>query len=296
MRPGPVLAKRALVAKIEVTSAPAPLIDLIAEVCFENGWSGTVSEARELAERWASQVLTLMTQEYNELCRLGRPTSFAFNSSSTTYIQGSSFLEPGDVGAVRSAKTSRAQFSDYAAALAKLTPREFECLCVGILRVLGVDDAVLTPRSGDEGIDFYGRLRLEKHIFADQRLPGLQRQLVVWLVGQAKHYRTGKVSTPEIRDLVGAVQLARGRAFASGDEQKYSDLVVRVCDPVFYLFFTTGRLSADSWMLLERSGVIGMDGEMVSAFLADHSVGVADEKFNEAGFRRWLTDDGRLKC
>jgi hypothetical protein len=64
---------------------------------------------------------------------------------------------------------------------------------------------------------------------------------------------------------------------------------------VFYLFFTTGRLSSNSWALLERSGVIGMDGEMVSAFLADHSIGIIDSEFSETEFRKWLTNDGKMQ-
>jgi len=211
--------------------------------------------------------------------------------SSPTYIQGIAFVEPRDSAELRMAKISRAQFKSYGAVLQGLTPREFEALCVGVLAVMGVDSPVLTPRSADEGIDFYGRLRLEKHIFADKPLPGLQRQLVAWLIGQAKHYRSGQVSTPEIRDLVGAVTLAKGQAFGSGDD-KYKDLSVRVCDPVFYLFFTTGRLTSNSWALLERSGVIGMDGQMLGAFLADHAIGVVEGTFHQPTFSDWLAQFG----
>jgi restriction endonuclease Mrr len=202
-------------------------------------------------------------------------------------IQGIAFTEPRDSAVVRAAKLSRAQFKSYMEVLGNLTPREFEVLCVGVLNVIGVDYPVLTPRSADEGIDFYGRLRLEKHVFSAMPLPGMQRQLVAWLVGQAKHYKKGQVSTPEIRDLVGAVHLARAHAFGSGGE-KYQDLSVRACDPVFYLFFTTGRLTANSWTLLECSGVVGMDGQMLGAFLADHTIGLIEGQFQERAFRDWL--------
>ncbi|HYG97623.1 MAG TPA: restriction endonuclease [Terriglobales bacterium] len=292
MKRGPALVSKILIAEFEVTAQPRPLVELISETCLGQGWVTTMAEARETAERWLPQVTSSMQREYSELSKTGRFVPFAFNSSSPTYVQGFAFVEPRDGEEVRAAKQGRAQFKSYAAALEQLTPTEFESLCTGVLAIIGVDEPILTPRSADEGIDFYGRLRLEKHIFTDKPLPGLQRQLGVWLIGQAKHYTKGQVSTPEVRDLVGAVNLAKGHAFGSGEDDKYKNLAVRVCDPVFYLFFTTGRLSANSWTLLERSGVIGMDGQMLSAFLADHAVGVADGRFDEPSFREWLGRKG----
>lgn len=148
---------------------------------------------------------------------------------------------------------------------------------------------MLTAFSADEGIDFYGRLHLEKLILPRAAFPGWQRQLSVWMVGQAKHYFEGKVSTPAIRELVGAVMLASKHAFGSADD-KYQELTIRACDPVFYLFFTTGRLTSNSWKLLDRSGAIGMDGEMLGSFLADRGVGMEAGRFDRALFDSWLSN------
>jgi hypothetical protein len=238
------------------------------------------ADAREAAERWTPQIVEILRQEESELARVGRFAPYTFNSSSPEHIQGSAFIEPRDSEELKTAKRNRAQFKSYENILKELTPREFEMLCAGVLDVLGVDAPILTPSSADEGIDFYGRLRLEKHIFPDKHLPGLQRQLIAWMIGQAKHYQSSLVSTPEIRDLVGAIHLAKSHTFGSG-ENKYNDLSVRACDPVIYLFFSTGRLSANSWTLLEKSGVVGMDGQMLAAFLADHQIGMKDAAFDE---------------
>jgi hypothetical protein len=294
MKPGPVLASRSLQARIDVSASPRKITDHLSEICIQNGWAPNTAEAREIAERWAPQVVDILRQEYNELARKGRFAPYAFNSSSSDYVQGCAFVEPRDSEELKAEKRKRAQFKSYEAILETLTAREFEMLCVGVLNVIGIDDPILTPSSADEGIDFYGRLRLEKHIFADRQLPGLQQQLVAWLIGQAKHYKAGQVSTPEIRDLVGAIHLARSRAFGSG-ANKYNDLTVRACDPVFYLFFTTGRLTSNSWILLERSGVVGMDGQMLAAFLSDHSVGMNGGVFDEQRLRAWVARfDGAL--
>jgi len=287
MKPGPVLASRFLQARIDVSARPRRVVDLISEVCLENTWVTNSADAREMAERWEAEVIEILRREHSELARVGRFAPYAFNSSSPGHIQGCAFIEPRDSEELQAAKRNRAQFESYEDILERLTPREFEMLCVGVLAVIGVDVPVLTPSSGDEGIDFYGKLQLDKHIFSDKRLPGLQRQLITWLIGQAKHYRTGQVSTPEIRDLVGAIHLAKGHAFGSSKD-KYSDLSVRACDPVFYLFLTTGRLTANSWTLLERSGVVAMDGQMLAAFLADHAVGMKNGIFEERDLRTWI--------
>lgn len=123
---------------------------------------------------------------------------------------------------------------------------------------------------------------LENEIF-----PGVRRQLSAWMIGQAKHYSTGDVSTFEIRDLVGAIELAKGQAFGAAGE-KYADLDLRVCDPVFYLFFTTGRITLNSWRLLAKSGVAGMDGSMVASFLADHAIGSHNGTFQDYLLKKWI--------
>jgi len=289
MKPGPNLIVKELFARIDVSAAPEPIVEIITKLSLSLGWHSGPTEAREAAEKWQSGVETLLRHEISELTRTGRFAPLAFNSSSPAHVQGSAFIEPKDPPDLKAAKTNRAAFKSYSTALKELTPRQFEALCAGILSILGVDEPVLTPSSADEGLDFYGRLHLEKHIFRDLQFRGVERQLGIWLVGQAKHYVKGDVSTPELRELVGAVQLAKGHAFGSGRE-KYQDLNIRVCDPVYYLFFTTGRLTTNSWTLLDRSGVIGMDGEMVAIFLADHGVGLVEGCFNDQAFKEWLTN------
>jgi hypothetical protein len=90
--------------------------------------------------------------------------------------------------------------------------------------------------------------------------------------------------------LVGAVELAKGRAFSAGNDEKYADLKIRVCDPVFYLFVTTGYLSGYSWRLLKSSGVVGMDGEMIAALLADCAAGLTNQGVTDVALKQWCTN------
>jgi hypothetical protein len=287
MKRGPSHLARSIASRIDISAPPTSVAEWGAEICLDLGWHANTADAFEAAERWAPQVLVLLRRELDELCKFGRFAVYAFNSSSSDLIQGSAFIEPCDSEELKTAKTKRAHFVSYLNTLRELTPRQFETLCAGVLNQLGVQEPVLTPYSADEGLDFYGRLSLEKRLLPDVVFPGLQTQLGVWMIGQAKHYSVGKVSTPDIRDLVGAVTLAKGRAFGSCGE-KYKDLTIRVCDPVFYLFFTTSGLSSDAWTLLERSGVVGMDGHMLSAYLAEQGIGLTEGTFDKAALMSWL--------
>lgn len=287
MKPGPSLARKVLPEFISITSEPLPAVEWLTYICIAQSWFSSGAEAREAAERWEDRFLSLLRDEVSELNRLGRFSQYSFNSSSEYMLQGACFVEPRDPDDVKEAKTRRAQFSDYTSVLSELTPEEFEAMCVGILELIGVKDPQLTSYSTDEGIDFYGRLQLEEHILLEDRFPSVQRQLSAWMVGQAKHYKLSQVSTFDIRELVGSVELAKGRAYSSVNS-KYPDLEIRVCDPVFYLFFTTGRISSDSWRLVDHSGVVGMDGEMVAAFLADRGVGTTNEGFDNSLLSDWL--------
>lgn len=290
MRPGPSAASKVLPELINVSDPPRSAKEWLVDICMRKGWAEHESEALEQTERWRDAFLQYLTRDLNELRKLGRFSYFEFNSSSPYYIQGSAFVEPKDAEDLASAKRRRARFEDYVEVLEGLSPDDFELLCTGILRILGVKKPRKTPYSADEGIDFYGRLDLEGIILENSLLPSVDKQLSSWMIGQAKHYQSIPVSTPDIRDLVGAVELARGRAFASGDvENKYRDLAIGVCDPVFYLFFTTGRITIDGWKLLDVSGTVGMDGHMLAAFLADHGVGIDRENnFNSGLFVEWI--------
>jgi restriction endonuclease Mrr len=108
------------------------------------------------------------------------------------------------------------------------------------------------------------------------------------VVGQAKHYLSTRSGTPEIRDLAGAISLGRAGAYG-GVESAFHDMHIRVADPVFALFVTTGSISSNGWRLLERSGIIGVDGEMVAAFLADRGIGPDNADLDKAVFCEWLS-------
>lgn len=287
MKPRIRHAVRNLIATFPVDSPPMPAIDWLARIYSSNNQDANLADAREFAEKYEQEFLTDLRAEVSQLNRLGRFCPVEFNNSSENLLQGVAFIAPRDARDVKTQKKHRAQYKEYEAEIAQLDPGDFEALCAGLLATLGVDEPKLTPGSRDEGIDFYGHLSLESRILPKKLFSGVESQLKVWMVGQAKRYRTTQVSTSDIRNLVGAVDLAKGHAYGATDK-KYQQLRLRVCDPVFYLFFTTGTISLDGWQLLERSGVVGMDGHMIAAFLADQKIGAVRGKYSRSMFVKWI--------
>lgn len=149
-----------------------------------------------------------------------------------------------------------------------------------------MEEEFVSRRSADQGVDFFGRVPFGEIMKPSAIGSGAERQLKLWLVGQAKNYSASQVSTKDIRELVGSVNLARSKTYA-GSIDPLSKLEMRTCDPVFFLFFTTGKLSKDAWSLLSKSGVVAMDGAQLAVFLADHGVGVVNGRFDEVEFRNW---------
>jgi hypothetical protein len=250
------------------------------------GWYASRDDAAEAASRWEKAFILLLKAELNERVALGQFCCYAFNESDDSVIQGRAFISHSDDDRLRQEKLMLCQHVALIEAIRKVSPATFEKVCAGILLELGLQGKV-TQYVGDEGIDFYGQLSLEKYLGGATRFPNVERQLTVWVVGQAKQYAKNRVSTPNIRELVGAASLARARVFA-GKQEKYPELQIRVCDPFFCFFITTGELSRDSWRLLKRSGVIGMDGPMVASLLARAGVGFCDGLFDGALFRDWV--------
>ena len=288
MRPGPTRLAQLLFEVVPLSASPRAVDEICAEVIQEQGWETTALTALESAERWSKGTLARVRQRLSEFAEVGRPAAITFNSSSDYLIQGACFVEPGDPPDLINKKQRRLRSAKYAGLFRQLTPDEFEVLCAKLLNCLGVEDAEVTRHSADEGIDFFGRVRFEDLIPTPDLTTTVQKQLSVWLVGQAKRNVRTNLGTPVVRDLVGAVQLARAGVHAH-DLSPFANLKIRVADPVIAIVVTTGSLSTDAWNVLKRSGVVGMDGEMVAAFFADRGVGPNPDDVDLAQLRAWLT-------
>lgn len=291
MRPGPSLAVTLVPRYLDLTDKPIRARDLLQRIAQNEGWIADTDELVERAETWEPLFLRRVRAELSELNKLGRFSAFAMNSSDPNHLQGSAFVEPRDSPAIAATKNKRAHMAEYSIALAALSPSEFEVLCAGVLSLLGAESVRVTPYSADDGIDFYGVVRRRRT--PDRGLGGavfdLSQQVSIWLLGQAKHYSRAHVGTPDLRHLVGSVELAKSGVSGSAN-RRYEDLKIRVCDPTLVLFFTTGTVTSAGWRVAESSGVVTLDGEMLASLLAENEIGVKDGRYSDTAFSAWIRE------
>lgn len=272
MKPGPRICLDKIEEALNVDAAPIRLFDLITEIIIANGWSSSGDDAAEKGEKWLPFIKKTIESNIQRSgsSKFGHTYDICFNSLSDDFVQGVCFSENGESADVAEAKRKRAKYVGIIKLIDDLDPDEFEALCGKILELLGVETPLVTRHSSDQGIDFFGRWKLESVISDGVLPPAAERQLQSWVVGQAKAYRRTKISTDAIRELVGSVELAKSKTFAvSGNP--LSGLDVRPCDSIFSMFITTGVVSKDSWKLFENSGVVVLDAELLGIFLADRS-------------------------
>jgi hypothetical protein len=286
MPPGPVEAVRLIETVVSIIGPPRPTRNVLLDVIVTSGWLAG-SDAAEKAELWLDRFTIRASFAITEAEQSGRYLPFCFNSSGNDFLQGSCYVEPGDSAEVAEAKRKRSQTLSIFEHCRRMTPRAFEILSGKILNLLRVEKSVVSRRSADQGIDFFGRVPLGQILKPEIINPGAEKHFSVWLVGQSKHYPNTRITTAEIRELVGSVELARAKVFA-GSRDPLDELRVRVCDPIIYLFFTTGQFSRDSVALLNRSGVLSFDGLQIGQFLADHGIGIANGIFDSVAFDTWL--------
>jgi hypothetical protein len=110
--------------------------------------------------------------------------------------------------------------------------------------------------------------------------------------GPAKHYPNAAIGPDFIRELVGAIALARYKVYSSNHDL-FEDLQLRAFNPLLAMIFTTGRLTSGARQLAERAGIIARSGEQLAVFLADRGVGMrvdarGDTCFDRHAFRCWL--------
>lgn len=276
--------------RVGIADRPREVKRLITECIISDVPALTKDAAAELAEKHSHTVI----QEVYKKISSETDSYFGYayhitiiEAASGFYISGSCCDKSSDTLQVREDKRNRARRFLYEVLISGLTPRQFEAFCGKFISLLGVKDPIVTPSSNDQGLDFIGKWTIGE-ILNKSSLPiAAERQLNIWLAGQAKAYKKTKLNTSEIRELVGSIELARSKAYSSVDHA-YNSLNIRACDPVFYLFMTTGDTTKGVRTLLEKSGVIFFDAQLLGLFLADRLGQIFPNGPNQTEFENWL--------
>lgn len=285
---GPVAAASRLDKNIAVDAPPKKLSQILTDL-IEKENAVDQLEAADIAQRWYSRFEKRARHDIYKAEEEGGFLKYAFNSANEDFVQGACFVERCDSELIKIEKAARAKQERYLEFYKDLTPLRFEKLCGKVVSLLGVSNPSVTKSSSDQGVDFFGELPLGRLLSPKEISPGAEKQLAVWLVGQAKHFVRTSVSTKDIRELVGSIILARSKVFA-GQRDPLSDLKMRVCDPVIFLFITTGRFTRDSRELLMRSGVVALDGIQLSVFLADNLAGQNGGELTLDTLENWIDE------
>lgn len=286
MAPGPAAAADWVINCLPRAHPPTDPESLIVQIGEELGWFQSPEEAQEKAELWRKRFLNRLRLAINDPERRGRPTRFEFNSVEEEAIQGACFVEPGDSDDLRASKGRRVYIDEYLALIRGLTGRQFEGVCRGLLALIGCEAPILTPRGNDQGIDFHGRLEMRGRLNMAYVQPAFDEALHAWIIGQAKQV-AGNVGTPEIRDLIGSVEIAL-RGISADEGRALTGLEMRPFDSVWRFFVTTGDFSRDALKLINASGLMGIDGLSVAAILADHAVVNGTHGVDPALFDAWV--------
>lgn len=280
---------RAIEQIVSPDFSPAPL-RRVAATALRTKYSFSIEYCEEYADKNFSEIRDEIRQREFAAANdyFGYFYHLKINELNEEYVQGACFVQKSDSPQVAQAKKRRSRFARLAQYIEFLSPEEFEHFCGRILKLIGVRAPVVSKSSGDQGIDFFGRWHLDDN-FANANFPsGVERQLRVWLVGQAKKYGTTKIGTDIVRELVGSIELAKAKAFSSNVDE-YASLNMAYCDPVFYCLFITGSITSGTANLLTQAGVIFFDRDLLSVFIADNVDETTCSFSTETEFRTWLS-------
>lgn len=283
--PSPKAIAEAVASEIGPKDAPLQVSAVIAQLSIKNLWeqSGFHDDFADKVRISVCVELRAILDRHEE----GFYTPFELFGLEDQFIAGRYRPIETDDADTAQAKIRRSQISEIIRAINRLSPDEFELLCQKLPELMEGERQAFKPRANDQGIDFFSRVKFGSLITRSVLGLGRERQLNAWIVGQAKHYKKTVVKTSEIRELVGAIDLARAKIFSSNNDP-LENLFIKLCEPIFYCFFSSGQFTSGSKKLMEKAGIIYLEGYDIAQFLADSEVGFEDSSFDEAKFHSWM--------
>ena len=141
-----------------------------------------------------------------------------------------------------------------------ITADDFEKLSALFLKeIVNCESVNATLRSHDQGIDFVGYKRYIQSLTTQE-----QNQNLLYVIGQAKHYKSQYVETNEIRELAGSIYLLKANDFSKkrnnkGDKTIYSNLVIDAFTPIIPYFITSNYFSKYAYILCRNASIIAID-------------------------------------
>lgn len=285
----------AVVAHLEIVigphGTPRLLVDAI-EFALSDHFGASLLVASEKASEFLPKIKKIITDRHSKCEDKGTSAALTITGSVGDVVCGAYHIMALDDVPTTRAKKNRAYVNDLHTALKNLTFSEFEKFGKRILFELGAGYAKVSPHSNDQGIDFFGKFNFGEFHGLPKPFYKLAHDVNLLFAGQAKHYPNAALGPNIVRELIGAVSLARTKTHSKDGLDLFQDLEIRPFSPVVALLFTTGNLSSGAVHLAASAGMIAKDGKQLAAFLADQGVGIVDDpggsRFDKAQFCSWL--------
>jgi len=251
-------------------------------------------QAAEQAEKFVGRVALGIADREASISATGGAPILRLVGSTNEIVVGFCYAMAGESSELTVLRKRRSHASSILERLRHLTFQEFERFGARFLKEIGARVGKVTPHSNDQGIDFFGEFSLGQLHDAPGAFLMLANDVRLLFAGQAKHYPDRKIKPDTIRELIGAMTLARTKTHSTDGVDIFGDLNVRPFSPVLALIFTTGYFTGGALRLAEAAGVIAKTGHQLAVFLADRGVGLIHDgdvaKFDEDAFSSWLND------
>lgn len=141
-----------------------------------------------------------------------------------------------------------------------LSAEDFEKLCALYLKEIVRCEAVnATQHSHDQGLDFIGYKRYVNCLTTCE-----QNDNLLYVIGQAKHYKGEYVHSSEVRELAGAIYLLKCNDFAKkrrswGDRTIYDNVEIDAFTPVVAYFITSNYFTEYAYILCRNAAILAVD-------------------------------------
>jgi hypothetical protein len=289
------LTAKQIVERLEmsvgINGAPRRLKAAI-ELELTKSFQVSALKAAELAEKHLAAVARAIAERDVSSTDTGTIYPLVVVGVFSDVVAGSCYALREDSTFVGQLKSQRAQADALLRAMQQLTFSQFEMFGAKVLLELGVSHAKVTPHSNDQGIDFFGELSLGQ---AQQRPPEffrLAHDVKIVFAGQAKHYPNSAIGPDVVRELVGAIGLARTKTFSTANLDLFEGVSIKPFSPLLALLLTTGGLTSGAIQLARDAGIIARSGQQLAVFLAEKGVGMTPTDvghvFSPELFTVWL--------
>ncbi|EPB6174185.1 restriction endonuclease [Vibrio cholerae] len=165
--------------------------------------------------------------------------------------------------------------------ITSINPTDFEYLCAYYLNLLGCLQFEVTRQSSDQGLDFYGVLPFEKHSYFG---PTSEKS---FLIGQAKLY-TNKVSTNEIREFYGSIELLRRRIYSKEIYSYRFATELKSFSLINPIFISSTTFTEDAAELCNKIGIRMVDIVKLNSLLSTVEKAFASNVLIESEIRKDL--------